>query len=318
MLPPTDFGPFANRLHKMARHYGKWARRQGLSCYRIYDADIPEFPVIVDAYGEHLYVAEYYRAKLQEDEAAYRLWRRELRATITEVLGIGGEKLHFKLRQRQKGKQQYQKAEAHGRDLVVTENGLKFWVNLDDYLDTGLFLDHRNLRQRVRQEAEAKRVLNLFAYTGSFTVYAAAGGARSSLTIDLSNTYLEWGRRNLELNELYGKTHEFLRADVKAWLAEPVARQFDIIILDPPTFSNSKRMDKVLDTQRDHPMLINACLARLRPGGVLYFSTNYRRFKLQEEHLHPNSIQKEISRQTVPPDFRKQPHRAWEIRWKEE
>jgi 23S rRNA (cytosine1962-C5)-methyltransferase len=314
MPPPTDFAPFANRLRKMARHHGKWARRQGLSCYRIYDADIPEFPVIVDWYGDQLYVAEYYRAKLREDEDSYRLWRRELRVTIAEVLEVAPGAIHFKLRQRQKGSQQYEKTDSRGRDFVVEESGLKFWVNLDDYLDTGLFLDHRNLRQRVREEAAGKRVLNLFAYTGSFTVYAAAGAASSSLTIDLSNTYLEWGQRNLVLNELQSDRHEFLRADVKAWLAEPVARQFDIIVLDPPTFSNSKRMDDVLDTQRDHPMLINACLARLRPGGVLYFSTNYRRFKLQSEELHPASTQQEITGQTVPPDFRKQPHRAWEIR----
>lgn len=306
-----DFTPFENRLRKMARHYGKWARRQALMCYRLYDADIPEFPLTIECYGEHIYVAEYYRAKLQENEEAYQAWRRQLRHTVSDVLEVPTTHIHFKLRQKQKGKQQYEKTAALGRTFEVQENELSFWVNLDDYLDTGLFLDHRNLRQHVREEAAGKRVLNLFAYTGSFTVYAAAGGASASLTIDLSNTYLDWAKRNLDLNQLTAPKHRYLRADAKAWLGEPAQEQFDIIVLDPPTFSNSKRMHEVLDTQRDHVALINDCLGRLAPGGQLYFSTNYRKFKLDEAALANRAQWKEITKQTMPADFRRQLHRAW-------
>lgn len=292
-----------NRLLKMDRHLLKWARREGVTCYRVYDADIPEFPLAIDRYEDCLHVSEY-RRKHSLFPEEYRAWRAGCREAMAQALKVPHEKIFFKERDHQKGSQQYEKREDTGEFQVVQEGGLQFWVNLSDYLDTGLFLDHRPLRARVREQAEEKDVLNLFAYTGSFSVYAAAGGARSTTTIDLSNTYLDWARRNMELNGLaHEDRHLFVRADVKAWLRQRPTTRYDLIILDPPTFSNSSAMYDILDTQRDHPELINGCLDRLNPGGRLYFSTNYRRFKLEAEAIRCTNVQ-DISRQTIPPDFR--------------
>lgn len=311
-MPLPDLEMFANRLQKMSRHYGKWARRQGVTCYRIYDADIPEFPLAVDIYEDCVHLAEYKRRHPLSDEE-YRIWRSGCRQVVREVLGAEPAKIFFKERSRQRGRQQYERHDERQNEQIVRENGLRFIVNLSDYLDTGLFLDHRQTRQLVRETARGKRFLNLFAYTGSFTVYAAAGGAVSSITIDLSNTYLEWAQRNLRLNHLDGPQHQFVRDDVKQWLQEPVQEIFDLIVLDPPTFSNSKAMRDILDTQRDHPELINQCLARLSPGGTLFFSTNYRRFNLDEAAIQSTKI-REISAQTIPPDFRnKKIHYCFEI-----
>ena len=259
-----------------------------------------------------MHLAEYKRRHPLSDEE-YRLWRSGCRQVVREVLEAAPAKIFFKERQRQRGAQQYERHDDRQNEQIVRENGLQFVVNLSDYLDTGLFLDRRQTRQMVRETAQGKRFLNLFAYTGSFTVYAAAGGAVSSTTIDLSKTYLEWAQRNLRLNNLEGPQHQFVRADVKQWLEEPLRELFDLIVLDPPTFSNSKAMRDILDTQRDHPMLINQCLARLSPGGTLLFSTNYRRFKLDEAAIQTTKI-REISAQTVPPDFRnKKIHYCFEI-----
>jgi len=301
-MPLLDFEAFANRLRKMDKHLGKWARRRGISCYRVYDADQPRFPLAIDRYEQYLHVAEYKREHgLSEDE--YRLWRSGAKQTMAEALNVPPARIFFKERQPQKGKQQYEKRSEEGRVIIAQENGLRFLVNLVDYLDTGLFLDHRPTREKVREQAQGKRVLNLFAYTGSFTVYAAAGGAAATRTIDLSNTYLEWAQRNMELNGLAAPQHEFIRTDVKAWLQRPAESLYDIIVLDPPTFSNSKSMEEVLDVQRDHPKLINACLKRLAPEGLLYFSTNFRKFKLEPEKLQTRQI-KDITRATIPKDFR--------------
>ncbi|MCB0556850.1 MAG: class I SAM-dependent methyltransferase [Phaeodactylibacter sp.] len=311
-MPIPDFTTFANRLRKMARHHGKWARRQGITCYRIYDADIPEFPLAIDRYEGYLHVAEYKRRHTLSEEE-HRLWRAGCRQVMQEVLELPPENIYFKIREPQRGSQQYEKYGEQQKEAVVQENGLQFIVNLSDYLDTGLFLDHRITRQMVREQAAKKRVLNLFAYTGSFTVYAAAGGAVATTTIDLSNTYLEWARRNMELNGFTGPQHEYIRADVKEWLLHPVREKFDIVVLDPPTFSNSKRMLDILDTQRDHPELINACLKRMNPGGLLFFSTNYRRFKLETEQIDSRQI-REITGLTIPNDFRNERiHYCWEI-----
>ncbi len=296
----------------MARHFGKWARRQEIYCYRIYDADIPEFPFAVDRYEQFVHVAEYYRPREWEPETR-RGWRYECKQAILRALEIPADHLFFKERQPQSGDQQYEKRMETGKEYVVREGGLRFLVNLTDYLDTGLFLDHRQTRERVRQHSMGKRMLNLFAYTGSFTVYAAAGGALGTLTIDLSNTYLDWAQRNLAINELTGNQHRFERADVLQWLQQPVGERFDLIVLDPPTFSNSKAMHSILDVQRDHAQLINQCLNRLQPEGRLFFSTNFRRFKLDEAAIQTSRI-REISRETVPPDFRnKKIHACWEI-----
>lgn len=302
---------FANRLAKMAKHYGKWARRQGVSCYRVYDADMPEAPFAIDLYEEIVHIAEYERDhNMEPDEHA--AWLADSLQTIGEVLDIPSDRLFLKFRQRQKGLSQYERFTRSGDEYIVRENGLRFILKPADYLDTGLFLDHRNTRQMVREQAQGKKVLNLFAYTGAFTVYAAAGGAAETLTVDLSNTYLQWADRNLALNGFTGAEHRFLQADVLEWLRERPVQRWDIIVLDPPTFSNSKRMSGTLDVQRDHVWLLNVTLKHLTYGGKLFFSTNKRNFKLQQEGV--NGHIRDISAQTVPNDFRnKKIHQCYEI-----
>lgn len=295
---------FRNRLRKMSRHYDRWARRQGLEAYRIYDADLDEFPLTVDRYGDRLSIAVYER---EEDFA-----EEECRADITAALGVDPGSLYFRRRRRQKGARQYEKVSADGAEFAVGENGRTFLVNLEDYLDTGLFLDHRNTRKQIGERSRGKRVLNLFAYTCSFGVYAATGGASHVDNVDLSNTYLDWGRRNFSANGLDPATSGFLKADALAWLRETPTEAYDLIVLDPPTFSNSKMMADVLDTQRDHAELIDRCLARLTPDGELYFSTNYRRFKLDTAAFRGQA--REITGQTIPKDFRrKNLHRCWVV-----
>ncbi|MEM6773023.1 MAG: class I SAM-dependent methyltransferase, partial [Bacteroidota bacterium] len=236
------------------------------------------------------------------------------RDVITEVLGLSRDQVFFKLRKRQSGKEQYEKLSIAQREFTVVENGLGFIVNLTDYLDTGLFLDHRQARMLVAKEAQDKVVLNLFAYTCSFSVYGAAAGAKRVDSLDLSNTYLEWGKRNMALNELDPEQHRFIKADVLQWLGEHKIPNYDLIVLDPPTFSNSKMMKNVLDTQRDHLRLINHALRLLKPGGKLFFSTNYRKFKFDEEGVVGAALIKEVTKQTLPPDFRKRNlHRSWWI-----
>jgi 23S rRNA (cytosine1962-C5)-methyltransferase len=302
-MPAADPGMLVNRLVKNYRHLSKWAKREQVSCFRIYDADIPEFPLAIDLYEHCLHVAEYRRKhKLSPEE--YRAWRDASIQAMTTALNIPADNIFFKEREPQKGFQQYDKYDERRAEIIVNENGLSFVVNLSDYLDTGLFLDHRPLRKRVREQAAGKDILNLFAYTGSFSVYAAAGGAASVTTIDLSNTYLDWARRNFTVNKLLDPSkHHFIRADVKAWLRQQPTKTYDLIILDPPTFSNSKAMTDILDTQRDHVELINRCLARLRPNGTLFFSTNYRKFRLEPAEIQTPLIT-DISKYTIPPDFR--------------
>lgn len=305
--------PFANRLAKMHKHFGKWARRQGITCYRVYDNDIPGTPLAIDIYENIVHVAEYARDHGMEPEE-HAAWLDGCLKVISEVLDVSPELIYLKYRQRQKGLRQYERFARTGAEYIVRENGLRFLIKPADYLDVGLFLDHRNTRQMVRQEASGKRVLNLFAYTGSFTVYAAAGDSAETLTVDMSNTYLEWADRNLSLNGFSGKNNRLLQADVLAWLEQPPREQFDLIVLDPPTFSNSKRMDDTLDIQRDHVMLLNRTLRFCAPGGTLYFSTNYRRFNLWEEEIRASDI-RDISGKTVPEDFRnKKIHRCYRIR----
>jgi 23S rRNA (cytosine1962-C5)-methyltransferase len=311
---PKDYTPFANRLRKMARHYDKWARRQELEAYRIYDADLDEFPITVDRYGDQLYVAVYHRRGENWDEAEWQDRKLAYRDILMEVLEMGRDQIFFKLRKRQSGTSQYEKLSIVQREFTVVENDLGFIVNLTDYLDTGLFLDHRQTRMMVSQEAKGKMVCNLFAYTCSFSVYAAAGGATRVDSVDLSNTYLQWGKRNFELNEIDPTEHRFIKADVLQWAAQAPAASYDLIILDPPTFSNSKMMREVLDTQQDHIPLIQQTMRMLRPGGTLYFSTNYRKFKLDESALEEFSI-KDITKQTLPPDFRKRNlHQSYRIK----
>ncbi|SDD36354.1 23S rRNA (cytosine1962-C5)-methyltransferase [Niabella drilacis] len=293
---------FHNRLTKVYRHRSKQAQKQGISCYRIYDHDLPEFPVCIELYEAHIYIAEYKRNHGM-DETLHGQWIKQTIEVIAAVTGIAPEKAHVKLRQRKAGRQgQYQKTDITQHEIIVQEHGLKFIVNLEDYLDTGLFLDHRITRKMVMEESAGKRVLNLFAYTGSFSVYAAAGRAAAITTVDLSHTYTQWAERNMQLNALEQPGYSFVQADVLQYIKEVPANTYDLIVMDPPTFSNSKRMDDILDIQRDHVSLVNDCLRILSPGGILYFSTNARKFMLDRDRLQTGHI-KDITRATTPFDF---------------
>lgn len=297
------FDMFRNRLEKVYRHLSKTAKRQGVTCYRLYDHDLPEFPLCVELYEDKLYVAEYKRRHNLTDEE-HDNWLSKALLVLSEILNVPEERIFLKLRQRKPGRLgQYQRLEQARNEWVVDENGLKFLVNLSDYLDTGLFLDHRLTRMRVRELSEGKKVLNLFSYTGSFSVYAAAGGATQVDTVDMSRTYLGWAQRNLALNGFTDENrYRFIPADVKQYLRETSDTLYDIIVLDPPTFSNSKRMEDILDIQRDHVVLINQCLDRLNPGGHLFFSTNFRKFVLDTEHINAASF-RDITKATTPFDF---------------
>jgi 23S rRNA (guanine2445-N2)-methyltransferase / 23S rRNA (guanine2069-N7)-methyltransferase len=312
---------FANRLRKNLQRLEPWAERQHIDCFRVYDADMPEYAFAIDLYGReprHVYVQEYAPPKTVNQESA-RERRREALAVLPDVLAVPIGQVHSRVRKPQKGSEQYEKRDSQGERYAVQEGGLKFWVNFRDYLDTGLFLDHRLVREMLREWAQGGDFLNLFCYTGSATVYAAAGGARSSASVDLSNTYLDWAHENLLLNGLRGPEHELYRADCLQWLEEqePRGPRFDLIFVDPPTFSNSKRMDGVLDVQRDHAGMIRRSMKLLRPSGRLVFSTNYTRFKLDATALADFRIE-DISDRTIPKDFARHAriHRCFSIRFK--
>ncbi|MCO6508498.1 MAG: class I SAM-dependent methyltransferase [Snodgrassella sp.] len=310
-----DIGAFVNRLGKNIKHLRKWAQRQGLEAWRMYDRDIPQYPFAIDIYADHVHLQEYDTGWLMR-QSEYEDWLTEVIDAVVFVTGLPREHIHLKRRQRQKGKEQYEKTGADGTDFVIYEYGRAFWVNLDKYLDTGLFLDHRHTRQKIGSMAAGKRFLNLFAYTGSFSVYAATGGALSSETVDLSNTYLQWARRNFELNKLDMHAHQIVRADVFQYLqlAAEQRKQFDLIMLDPPSFSNSKKMLDILDIQRDHEKLIDGAMSLLASQGVLFFSNNLRSFRLNSALEQRYEI-RNISRKTLPEDFRNaRIHQCWEIR----
>lgn len=294
---------FRNRLTKVYRHLSKLARRQGISCYRVYDHDLPEFAYCIEVYEDKIYLAEYKR-KFEMAEEAHEQWLEDSLIVISEVLGLPADNIYIKQRQRKPGRLgQYQKISTEQEYFTVRESELTFKVNLSDYLDTGLFLDHRITRGMVKQEAAGKRVLNLFCYTGSFSVYAAAGGASSVTSVDLSKTYLQWAEENLQLNSLNEKgKHHFVHADVKQYLETLNPFSFDLVIMDPPTFSNSKRMKDFLDIQRDHVELLNQTLQAVSDGGIIYFSTNYTKFILDRENIKAREI-KDITRSTTPFDF---------------
>lgn len=306
---------FANRLQKNFKHLAKWARKQDLDCYRVYDADLPDYAVAIDIYGDKVHVQEYAPpAQIDPLKASQRL--DEVMQIVPEILGVAPQDVALKLRQRQRGSNQYEAQAALKQRFVVHENGLQFWVNLTDYLDTGLFLDHRLTRQMVMEKARGKDFLNLFAYTGSVSVYAAAGGAKSSLTVDMSNTYLKWAEDNLQLNRLNGPQHQFIRADVTAWLDTAINDQllFDLIFVDPPTFSNSSKMADVFDVQRDHVAMLSKIGQLLRAGGEIVFSTNRRDFKLDMPALSRLQIT-DVSKATLPADFVRNPkiHYCWTL-----
>jgi 23S rRNA (cytosine1962-C5)-methyltransferase len=293
---------FRNRLEKVWRHVSKLARRQGVTCYRVYDHDLPEFPFCIELYEDKVYLAEYQRrhGMTGEDHAA---WLESCVPVISAVLEVADEEIYFRERRRKAGRlDQYERLAGEQEFFIVGEAGLSFRVNLTDYLDTGLFLDHRITRGMVRQEAAGRRVLNLFCYTGSFSVYAAAGGAVSVDSVDLSKTYLAWAEANMEVNGFSAGSRQFIHADVLQWLKAAPADWFDLVVMDPPTFSNSKRMKDFLDIQRDHAELINQALRAMKVGGVVYFSTNYRRFVLETEKIKAASV-KDITKATTPFDF---------------
>ncbi|MDO9323031.1 MAG: bifunctional 23S rRNA (guanine(2069)-N(7))-methyltransferase RlmK/23S rRNA (guanine(2445)-N(2))-methyltransferase RlmL [Pseudomonas sp.] len=302
---------FANRLQKNLKLLGKWARREGVECYRVYDADMPEYAVAIDLYGDWVHVQEYAAPRTIEPEKAQaRLF--DALAAIPQALGVDKSKVVVKRRERQSGTKQYTRQAAQGLFREVNEGGVKLLVNLTDYLDTGLFLDHRPLRLRIQKEAAGKRFLNLFCYTATATVHAAKGGARSTTSVDLSKTYLDWARRNLSLNGFSDK-NKLEQGDVMAWLAADRS-EYDLIFIDPPTFSNSKRMEGIFDVQRDHVQLLDLAMTRLAPGGVLYFSNNFRKFILDEGLAARYGVE-EISAKTLDPDYARNSkiHRAWRL-----
>ncbi len=313
---------FANRLRKNFKALSRWARREAVSCYRIYDADMPEYAFAIDSYqadpegfgGRWLYVQEY-APPATVDRAKARARREEALSMMPEVAGLAMDAIYWRTRRPQKGGGQYEALDDSRERVVVEEAGLKFLVNFTDYLDTGLFLDHRITRARIRDAAKGKRFLNLFCYTGTASVYAAAGGAWSTTSVDMSRTYLDWARSNMEINCFRGEAHRFVQADCLQWLAEDDGERYHLIFLDPPTFSNSKRMQQEFDVQRDHVALIRRTLTRLAPGGLLLFSTNFRKFKLDAEALVDISVT-DITPQTIPQDFERdgRVHHCYEIR----
>ena len=302
---------FANRLQKNLKTLGKWAKQAGVECYRLYDADMPEYALAIDLYRDWVHVQEYAPPRsIDPEKAQTRLL--DALAAIPVALGVPAERVVIKRRERQTGTRQYERQGEQGRFMEVSEGGVKLLVNLTDYLDTGLFLDHRPMRLRIQREAAGKRFLNLFCYTATATVHAAKGGARSTTSVDLSKTYLDWARRNLSLNGFSDK-QRLEQGDVMAWL-EADRGEYDLIFIDPPTFSNSKRMEGVFDVQRDHARLIDLAMARLAPGGVLYFSNNFRKFQ-PDEMLAKRYKIAEVTGETLDPDFARNPriHRAWHI-----
>ena len=304
---------FKSRLRKLARHLRRWPMKRDIHCFRLYERDIPEIPLVVDRYEDHLHITEFERPHTR-DLGQHVDWLELMAKTAAETLEVDQDQVFLKKKDPQRGTDQHQKVATTGYEIKVREGGLQFYVNLSDYVDTGLFLDHRTTRSMVRDAAKGKRILNLFAYTGAFSVYAADGGAESITTVDWSATYLDWAERNLKLNGFDGSALHFVRDDAREFLKKQSRSEpFEIAIVDPPTFSNSKRSEEVWDIQYDHVELLGLVLQNLVEGGRIYFSTNSRRFKLRENDIPAGSI-REISRQTVPEDFRnKRIHRCWLI-----
>ncbi len=325
-LPP-GLDQVANRIARMFKHRRKWARRSGVTCFRVYDRDIPDQPLVVEWYDGDAVVWAYDRARNETAEQE-TTWLAGVVEATAAGFGISVDRVVLKARRRQRdrhraadereGEGQYQPLASDpdaGRKVVKTvlENGLSFEVNLSDYLDTGLFLDHRELRARVRAEVAGKRLLNLFAYTGAFSVHARAGGAAATTTVDLSNTYLDWAGRNLALNGFQpGPFHTLVRADCLTWLAQAPAAGWDVIVCDPPTFSNSTAMRQSFSVERDHPGLIAQCCRCLAPGGTLWFSTNARGFRLADGAVPAGFAASDCTAATTSEDFRDRvPRRVW-------
>lgn len=305
---------FENRLRKNLKQLARWRKREGISCFRAYDADMPEYAVAVDYYDPLVMVQEYAPpASVDPVKAFARL--QEVVRVVQQVFELTPDQVVLKQRKRQQGTAQYTRQNETGHFFTVNEQGCRLRVNLHDYLDSGLFLDHRPVRRMIQQQAAGKEVLNLFCYTASATVHAVVGGAKRSTSVDMSSTYLEWARHNLELNHADLSRHQLVQEDCFRWLSRPHRERYDLIFMDPPTFSNSKRMADVLDVQRDHVRLIQDAMKLLRPDGVMIFSNNYRRFALDYEALSAFDI-RDITAQTLDPDYKRNPriHKVFEIR----
>lgn len=304
---------FATRLRKRAKHFRKMMARRKITCFRLYERDIPEIPLVVDRYENHLHLSEFERPH-DRDVAQHAAWLDLMAETAGEALDVPKQNVFLKRRSRQRGNTQHEKVSETDQKIPVQEGGLTFLVNLTDYIDTGLFLDHRVTRGMVREQAEGKHFLNLFAYTGSFTTYAAAGKAASTTSVDLSQTYLDWAQENLDANGLSGPQHQFVVMDIGEFIRRHRPGEvYDLVVCDPPTFSNSKRTDQDWSVQTDAVPLLNDVLKLVRPGGAIYFSTNFRRFKFDTDSLTAAKIH-EISKQTVPDEFRnRRIHRCWRI-----
>ena len=322
--PPAELSEgaqmVANRLRKNLKKFKSWRERNGISCYRVYDADLPEYSAAVDVYQEDegerrlfLHVQEY-QAPDTIPEADTRRRFGELLNALREVFALPREQIAIKTRSRGKGGSKYGRMDQAGDFIVVREGAARLRVNLFDYLDTGLFLDHRPIRLRMGREAKGGRMLNLFGYTGVASLHAAVGGAAQTTNVDLSGTYLDWSAQNLALNGIAGPKHRLIQADAMKWL-EADRGEYELIFCDPPTFSNSARAED-FDTQRDHVRLLRAAVARLAPDGLLIFSNNFRRFRLDDAAVAEFATVREISPQTLDPDFERNPriHRTWELR----
>ena len=308
---------FINRLRKNAKKYDKWAKKEGVDCYRLYDADLPEYNVAIDRYADKVVVQEYAPPKTVDATKAKQRLFDIINATIA-VLAIPTNSLVLKTRERQKGKQQYEKLAEKREFFLVQEYNARLWVNLTDYLDTGLFLDHRIARKTLGEMCQGQDFLNLFAYTGSATVHAGLGGARTTTSVDMSRTYLEWAENNLRVNGLTGDAHQLLQADCIQWLTRAKG-QYGVIFIDPPTFSNSKRMDETFDVQRDYLFLLKHLKRLLRPQGVIMFSNNKRGFKMDLSEVEQLGLTaQDITDKTRSPDFarNRQIHNCWLLRHK--
>ncbi len=306
---------FANRLGKNMKKLLKWSEKEGITCFRIYDRDLPDYNISIDLYGKWIHVQEYAPPKSIDSELASARFAHALQC-IREVLGARRERIFIKTRRRQKGSEQYQQKDNRKKMYEVRERDCYFLVNFTDYLDTGLFLDHRPLRQRIASEASGKKFLNLFGYSGTASVHAAMGGAQTTTTVDLSANYLHWTRMNLSLNGFAEYFHTTIKADCLQWLEENQA-QYDLIYVDPPTFSNTKKENRIFDIQRDHLRLLKLAMEHLEPEGMLIFSTNFRKFSLNEEIADLFTV-KEITKETLPFDYSRNPgiHQCWELRKK--
>jgi 23S rRNA (guanine2445-N2)-methyltransferase / 23S rRNA (guanine2069-N7)-methyltransferase len=308
--PENEFG---NRLRKNLKQMLKWADREGISCFRVYDRDLPDYNLAVDLYGKWVHIQEYAPPKTVDSEVASARFDMAVK-TVKEILNVRSDRVFLKTRERQKGKKQYEKRGDKRKMYEVREGGCSFLVNFTDYLDTGLFLDHRPVRERIFKAAKGKRFLNLFGYTGTATVHAALGGAANTTTVDLSATYLQWARMNFALNGLGEITNRVEQADCRQWLEE-CRSTFDLIFIDPPTFSNTKKEKRIFDVQKDHAQLIKTAMSSLDSRGLLIFSTNFRRFKL-DEVLFANYEVLDISRESLAFDFSRNQkvHMCWEVR----